>query len=358
MAHVRTYTRSDGTLVQEHEDKRTKKHELITHDKTPKPYDDTESEHTVKGREKEHGVKVKLLDSRMKQHLDFMKIVLAKQRASQNLISIELPPEETGFGDEVSNHIKARMEAEKKEIGDEKKEKPVKDEKPLAPNGEPSKLNVVQYMQVNTPEFKEWFGGSQVKDENGDPLVVYHGTDADISEFKETPSKTGHPSAKLGYFFTASPRIADRFNRDMKGAGDFSDPAKQPYSKGANIAPVFLSIENMKTLSARDYRDLMGDLDSEPTEEYGWTRTPENWLALKNKWAKEGFDGLCVLADKNANDPGLEEYGADQYIVFNSNQIKSAIGNKGSFKGDDVDITKSFGLPPILTTDAWWSQWS
>lgn len=32
--------------------------------------------------------------------------------------------------------------------------------------------------------FKEWFGDSKVVDENGEPLVVYHGTGADFNEFK------------------------------------------------------------------------------------------------------------------------------------------------------------------------------
>ena len=66
----------------------------------------------------------------------------------------------------------------------------------LAPNGKPSKLNAQQWAQVRTPEFKAWFGDwekhasadnpvgalwsddsvSKIVDENGEPLVVYHGT--------------------------------------------------------------------------------------------------------------------------------------------------------------------------------------
>ena len=36
---------------------------------------------------------------------------------------------------------------------------------------------------VDTPEFKHWFGDSKVVDKDGKPLVVYHGTDADIKKF-------------------------------------------------------------------------------------------------------------------------------------------------------------------------------
>ena len=53
-----------------------------------------------------------------------------------------------------------------------------------APNGEPTKLNERQWLQVRTPSFKAWFGdwendpehASKVVDENGEPRVVFHGS--------------------------------------------------------------------------------------------------------------------------------------------------------------------------------------
>lgn len=53
----------------------------------------------------------------------------------------------------------------------------------LATNGKPSNLTPEQYKLVRTPEFKAWFGdwennpknASKVVDENGEPLVVWHG---------------------------------------------------------------------------------------------------------------------------------------------------------------------------------------
>lgn len=54
----------------------------------------------------------------------------------------------------------------------------------LAPNGRPSNLPERLYAQVRTKEFKDWFGdwqndpenASKVVDENGEPRVVYHGS--------------------------------------------------------------------------------------------------------------------------------------------------------------------------------------
>ena len=34
------------------------------------------------------------------------------------------------------------------------------------------------YIKTQTQSFKKWFGNSKVVDENGEPKVMYHGTDA------------------------------------------------------------------------------------------------------------------------------------------------------------------------------------
>lgn len=53
-----------------------------------------------------------------------------------------------------------------------------------APNGKPTKLTEMQWLLTRTPAFKRWFGDSMVKDENGDPQVMYHGTKDDFASFR------------------------------------------------------------------------------------------------------------------------------------------------------------------------------
>lgn len=53
-------------------------------------------------------------------------------------------------------------------------------------------------------DFKTWFGKSVVVDKNGDPLVVYHGTNAFFEEFKR--AREGRYGR--GYYFTTDPREA------------------------------------------------------------------------------------------------------------------------------------------------------
>ena len=63
----------------------------------------------------------------------------------------------------------------------------------IAPNGKQSNLTPEQYKLVRTPEFKAWFGdwendpenASKVLDENGEPLVVYHGQRQLLNKIKK-----------------------------------------------------------------------------------------------------------------------------------------------------------------------------
>lgn len=96
-----------------------------------------------------------------------------------------------------------------------------------APNGEPSKLfsdllshyngnreqAIKAKVKVFTDEFKNWFGdwinnvegSSKIVDENGEPLIVYHGTNEDNINIFDRSQQTGNTlkgtgTATLGNF--------------------------------------------------------------------------------------------------------------------------------------------------------------
>ncbi len=66
-----------------------------------------------------------------------------------------------------------------------------------APNGEKTKLSERQWAAVRTEAFKDWFGdwerdpenASKVVDENGEPMVVYHGTQRDFGNVFRDPEE-------------------------------------------------------------------------------------------------------------------------------------------------------------------------
>ena len=151
--------------------------------------------------------------------------------------------------------------------------------------------------QTETPEFKAWFSGSKVVDEDGKPLVVYHGTNADFSVFK--PSDNGVYGA--GVYFT-------------KHAGN-------ALAHGKNNIAVYLSIQNPIVTTRKEAKEILS--------RKGGTQ----------QWANEaraaGYDGIYVSD---------EEF----FIAFRPEQVKSAIGNNGQFSPTDPDIRRS--TPRSATT--------
>ena len=120
--------------------------------------------------------------------------------------------------------------------------------------------------QTETPAFKEWFGDSKVVDDEGKPLVVYHGTTADFDTFDNSRA---NPESNLGAGFYASnnpdetgtnyagegpdlaqkiqleaERIAQETDREYDDA-DVLEEARAKYSQhGGAMMPLYLAIEN------------------------------------------------------------------------------------------------------------------
>jgi hypothetical protein len=130
--------------------------------------------------------------------------------------------------------------------------------------------------QIDTPEFKNWFGDSKVTDAEGKPLRVYHGTTADFSEFSKELQGSNIAGHYGGFFFAKKADIASSYAK----------------KEGANVLPVYLKIEN----PAPTYEDFAKDL------------------------SYDGFQNSKIS------------------VVRSQTQIKSAIGNRGTFDPNDANI--------------------
>ena len=78
---------------------------------------------------------------------------------------------------------------------------------------------------VKTPEFKSWFGKSKVVDSEGQPLVVYHGSPNEFTEFSYDFTGQQGRSEGAGFYFT-----------DDKGTAE-------GYGKGGTVFEVYLNIK-------------------------------------------------------------------------------------------------------------------
>jgi hypothetical protein len=101
-----------------------------------------------------------------------------------------------------------------------------------APNGKATKLNPDQWATVRTNNFKNWFGdwekdpanASKVVDANGEPRVVFHGTNANFDEFSKDLLGSKNwmaDSAQMGFFFAGDKRTSEAYTgmntMDMAG---------------------------------------------------------------------------------------------------------------------------------------------
>lgn len=179
-----------------------------------------------------------------------------------------------------------------------------------APNGKPTNLNERLWLQVRTKAFKDWFGDwtkitfdkdgkvlhipdgvSKVVDENGEPLVVYHGSNEIFNTFDT--SKKRYNVHNKGIFFTTTEDKAKRY--------------------GNNIIAAFVNLRN-PSISNFDENLTFEEL-----------RKQENAI-INNS------DDGSILNTIDKEGVGV------QYVVFNPNQIKSATDNVGTFSRESDDI--------------------
>ena len=78
---------------------------------------------------------------------------------------------------------------------------------------------------------------SKVVDENGEPLVVHHGTAKDFSVFDA--SRTGESTGNTGFYGAGF-----YFSQDHEYASGYASWARRTDDDAANLVPAYLSMKN------------------------------------------------------------------------------------------------------------------
>ena len=115
------------------------------------------------------------------------------------------------------------------------------------------------------PQFKKWFGRSQVVDSSGSPMMVFRGTRKEPSPDNEFNLTAGRAAPS----FTDDAALASVYTRRTQGIG------AKGYASGSTVTPVYLSIQKPldisgfgEQISMYDLMDAMGmDLDDLKTED-------------------------------------------------------------------------------------------
>ena len=217
-----------------------------------------------------------------------------------------------------------------------------------APNGKDTKLTPEQWALVRTQNFLNWFGdwindpenASKVVDENGEPMVVYHGTAGVINTFEDQQRSPG-------FWFVDREDVAN----------GYAESAAVEFGEEKNIIPVFLNIRNPRIEDAyeeypaefalqsyvEDDRGTYVVFDTfEEAEAYRKENVPNGWVGAHNigdqhdlvyEARRKGNDGVIMLNmyDQAAYAETRVEGTQTNFVVLDANQIKSATENTGEY---------------------------
>jgi hypothetical protein len=154
---------------------------------------------------------------------------------------------------------------------------------------------------INTPEFKNWFGDSKVVDKNGRPLVVYHGTNAEFDIFSKEKIKRG-----TGFWFSSNKETSKEYG-DIK---EFYLSVKNP-----------IDVNKNRNDFIKFAKEAMPEIPNDVSEHYIISDALGS-TAFKEYLQNKGYDAISL---------------GDSYIVFNPNQIKS-VYNRGTFSPESDNI--------------------
>ena len=216
-------------------------------------------------------------------------------------------------------------------------------------NGQP-----IAQTEQGLVNFWRWFGDSRVVDAEGRPLVVYHGTTADVEQFDLAFSG----SDGVGYdvpavFATTDQKLAsdyalNKFDREIADAmramqrfknenpGVYGDEYERLYKSvkdafanqkadprpetggGANVVPLY----------------MRGDMDVVDAN-------GQRFMAVMPKALPQavanGKDGV-IVNDVIDNASPATDYPAQVFVTFDPTNVKSATGNRGTFDANDPNI--------------------
>jgi hypothetical protein len=212
----------------------------------------------------------------------------------------------------------------------------------IAPNEKPSNLTPEQYKLVRTKAFKDWFGdwendpanASKVVDENGEPLVVYHGTNAQFWKFDKSKGKGNLKQKSIN--FSSDKRVSENY--------------------GTRIIQCFLNLRNplIKNYNGENYHTI----NFYARYENRINDIPD--FIVNNAQSEKKYDGVIFFNIQDSKS-AYDKYSvpiANNYYAFNNKQIKLADGSNTTFDGNNPDIrfdeggSASFQVPflPILIT--------
>ncbi|MBO8469867.1 MAG: hypothetical protein IAA72_08800 [Spirochaetes bacterium] len=181
---------------------------------------------------------------------------------------------------------------------------------------------------------------SKMVDENGEPLVVYHGTASEFSIFDrgKLGSSTAANSANIGFFFSDNRNTAEGYGN---------------YASTSEARNLYAEAEKLERQGRWDEAEALQSRADEISLSDNNGFVMSTFLNMRNPYEVDaegaGFQeigNLLASFDSSRNDGVIihsindninGDYEAEHYIVLDSKQIKS-IDNRGTFDSSNPDI--------------------
>lgn len=214
--------------------------------------------------------------------------------------------------------------------------------------------SISAFTEKDQAAFDKWFGKSVVRDPQGQPLTVYHGTPGDFDVFDKNRLGMGNDQYGIGFYFTDQAQWAAQYTTTTGSTLPvylkitkpiiFEKQPRMTYTQAIKIAngltrPHFN--EFLKDTYDTEYQGL-ANAKKEYIDTYVgmdiidagnnlfndiYKNHPDSWKFPSIFAAAVNRDGIIAKVS-----------GHFFYIVFAPTQIKSAIGNKGTFKPRSENI--------------------
>lgn len=258
-------------------------------------------------------------------------------------------------------------------------------------NYQESMMSVVEPDMALSPEQREFFKDSVVRDENGELMPMYHGSNSNFTIFDKSKGGQSNKTAKVGFWFTPNKEGAEKW----AGQSWWGDNEPKVYETYLNIKKPFIykEVDNSSQIArlkdelkiAEDdisstykgskeyydaykrYNDIAKQIEdlsyTDPYEQFrshiyamegkspsqantgGVGMVMDNEDEAVKKYVEmlksEGYDGIIIKGTNyDSNTMGSKN---DQYIVFDPEQIKN-VDNLNPTNNPDIRYEKGMSL--------------
>jgi hypothetical protein len=172
--------------------------------------------------------------------------------------------------------------------------------------------------------FDIWFSGSKVVDADGNPLVVYHGTNAEFDTFDV--AKFGHWDNGTKWDFEENKPLKDKgffFTANKTAAQDHAEGAVEWAGGKPIVLYVYLQIKKPLHIQVDEFKAKRKGYTAQDWYDFQTSR-------IIHQYEAGDYDGIIVTNPIDESDK--------LFVVFKPNQIKSASRNNGHFSPDSDNI--------------------